>query len=69
MKNGSVRAKPISHHLALSDAVEIWRRRAMGEAQQVLAAAYRVNPGRIAEVLSGERFPEARVIAERGSKH
>ena len=64
MKNGSVRAKPVSRPLTFSDAVDIWRRRAEGEAQHVLAAAYHVNPGRIAEVLSGKRFAEARAIAE-----
>ncbi len=64
MKNGSGRAKRVSRHLTLSDAVQIWQRRAEGEAQHVLAAAYHVNPGRVAEVLSGKRFPEARAIAE-----
>jgi hypothetical protein len=64
MKISPARAKPVSRHLTLADAVEIWLRRAQGEAQHVLAAAYGVNPGRIAEVLSGKRFPEAQVIAE-----
>jgi hypothetical protein len=64
MKKASVRANPVSRRLTLADAVQIWRRRARGEAQHVLAAAYGVNPGRIAEVLSGKRYPEARAIAE-----
>ena len=46
-----------------NDAIQIWRRRLAGEAQHVLAADYQVNPGRIAEVLSGKRFPNARLIA------
>jgi hypothetical protein len=60
----ATRAQAVSRRLTIDDAVQIWRRRAQGEAQHVLAAAYGVNPGRIAEVLSGKRHPEARAIAE-----
>lgn len=63
MRNRFPRANPVSRRLTLADAVEIWHRRSNGEAQHVLAAAYGVNPGRIAEVLSGKRFPEAEDIA------
>jgi hypothetical protein len=59
-----MRSKPISRSLTLADAVEIQRRRAKGEAQHVLAAEYGVNPARIAEVLTGKRFPEAKTIAD-----
>jgi hypothetical protein len=62
-----MRAKTVSRQLTLDDAVQIVIRRARGEAQHVLAAAYGVNPGRIAEVLSGKRFPEARAMAEQQS--
>jgi hypothetical protein len=59
------RSQPVSRRLSSEDAVEIWRRRLQGEAQHVLAADFGVNPGRIAEVLTGKRFPEARGIAEK----
>jgi phage tail protein X len=58
-----MRSQNVSRHLTLDDAVQIWRRRIAGEAQHVLAAEYYVNPGRIAEVLAGKRFPHARAIA------
>jgi len=49
--------------LTLDDAIEIHKRRALGQAVHVIAAAFRVNPGRISEVLSGKRFREARYRA------
>lgn len=58
-----MRSRDVSRRLTLDDAVQIWQRRQAGEAQHVLAAAFGVNPGRIAEVLSGRRFPDARAIA------
>jgi hypothetical protein len=58
MRSGNVSAR-----LTEADAVEIWRRRHSGEAQHILAAEFNVNPARIAEVLSGKRFPNARAIA------
>jgi hypothetical protein len=58
-----MRSANVSCRLTEADAVQIWRRRLNGEAQHVLAADFHVNPGRIAEVLSGKRFPNARVIA------
>jgi hypothetical protein len=36
---------------------------AAGAAQHVFAAEYKVNPGRVAEVLAGKRFPNARAVA------
>ncbi|GAB4187896.1 MAG: hypothetical protein OHK0024_28340 [Thalassobaculales bacterium] len=57
------RAKPVSPRLTLEDAVEVHRRAWLGEAQHEIAAAYRVNQGRISEILAGKRFPEARAIA------
>jgi hypothetical protein len=62
-----MRSANVSSQLTEADAVDIWRRRLAGEAQHVLAAAYNVNPGRIAEVLSGKRFPNARSIALAGN--
>ena len=58
MKQQSVRARSVSRRLTLSDAVEIWSRRAVGEAQHVLAAAYGVNPGRISEVCQAHVSPK-----------
>ncbi|MGH7097948.1 MAG: hypothetical protein ACREE4_09865, partial [Stellaceae bacterium] len=52
---------------ALDDAIQIWHRRLAGDAQHVLAAEFGVNPGRIAEVLAGKRFPQARAIALGGN--
>jgi len=60
------RSQPVSRKLTPQDTVEIWRRRLKGEAQHVLAAEFGVNPGRIAEVLTGKRYPEAKGIAEAG---
>jgi hypothetical protein len=57
------RAEPSSLPLTLPDAIEIWKRRRLGEAIHVIAAAYGVNPGRISEVLNGQRFPEAEKLS------
>jgi hypothetical protein len=63
-----IRSPSTSRRLTLEDAIEIWRRRWLGEAQHVLAAAFGVNQGRIAEVLSGTKFPEAEAIALNGRR-
>jgi hypothetical protein len=59
----TIRAKPTSRRLSEDDDVQIHRRRALGEAQHVLAAAFGVNPGRISEVLTGKLHPGARFLA------
>jgi hypothetical protein len=59
----SKRSQPSSPRLTLWDAIEIWKRRRLGEAIHHIAAAFRVNPGRICEVLSGKRFPEAEQLS------
>lgn len=61
-----MRAAKCSPKLTLEDAIEIHRRRWLGEAQHVLAAAFGVNPGRVSEVLSGKLFPEAKALALKG---
>ncbi len=61
-----MRSANISHRLTLEDAVEIFRRRWLGEAQHVIAASFGVNPARVSEVLTGKRFPEARALALKG---
>lgn len=62
-----MRSGNVSRHLTLDYAVNIWRSREAGVAQHVLAAEYGVNPGRVAEVLAGRRFPEARGLAQQAS--
>jgi hypothetical protein len=62
-----MRSANVSARLTETDAIKIWRRRLHGEAQHVIAADFGVNPGRIAEVLSGKRFPNARFIALAGN--
>jgi hypothetical protein len=57
------RVPPVSPRLSEADAVEIVRRYDAGEAQHVIAAAFRVNQGRISEIVMGKRFPRAREIA------
>lgn len=52
-----------SYRLTFADAVEIWKRRFQGEYQHRIAAAFDVNPGRIAEVLTGKKFPGSREAA------
>ncbi|KAA5597131.1 hypothetical protein [Blastochloris sulfoviridis] len=59
-----MRAKPTSPPLTLEDAIEIWQRRKNGVAQHTLAASLGVNPGRISEVLTGKKFPEAQHLAD-----
>jgi hypothetical protein len=58
-----MRSANVSAHLTEADAVQIWRRRLNGDAQHLIAADFNVNPGRINEVLSGKRFPNAQAIA------
>jgi len=53
----------VSSPLSEKDAVEIVRRYDTGEVQHVIAAAFRVNQGRVSEILQGKRFPRARGIA------
>jgi hypothetical protein len=57
------RSPPTSPPLTIGDAIEIHKRRALGEALHVIAAGFRVNPGRISEALSGKRFPEAKALS------
>jgi len=59
-----VRAQVTSRYLTLSNAIEVWRRRSVGEAQRKIATAYDVNQGRISEILSGRRFPAAKRLAQ-----
>lgn len=58
-----MRSKTTSPRLTLTDAIDVWRRRVKGEAVHLIAASKNVNPGRVSEVLTGKRFPEARLLA------
>lgn len=64
-----MRATKTSRTLNLDDAVEIWRRRERGEAQHAIAAQFGVNQGRISEVLSLKRFPEAKELSKFPGTH
>lgn len=56
MNHKPKRSPPVSPRLILDDAIEIHRRRWLGEAQHNIAAAFRVNPARVSEVLTGKNF-------------
>ena len=43
------------YRLSFDDAVDIWLRHWAGEFQHTIAAIYRVNPGRVNEVLKENR--------------
>ena len=57
------RSSPTSPSLTLADAIEIWKRRRLGEAIHSIAAGFGVNPARVSEVLSGKRFPGAKRLS------
>ena len=59
----TMRARTTSTPLTRADAAYILRRRNEGEPQIRIAAELDVNPGSVAEVLTGEQFPEARLLA------
>ncbi len=46
--------------MCLDVARMIWDLKLQGHKQSRIAAALDVNPGRVAEVLTGQRYPEAR---------
>lgn len=55
--------KKESRKLLLQDAVEVWRRKALGHLQHHIAAHFGVNQGRVSEILNGKTYPEARKLA------
>ena len=63
----SGRVMTVSPKLSEEDAVEIVRRYNEGEAQHLIAAAFRVNQGRISEIVNGKRFPQARETAQQAN--
>jgi hypothetical protein len=52
-----------SPRLTFDDAVEVWKRHFLGEAQHHIAQAFSVNQGRINDVLKGRRHPGSREVA------
>jgi len=52
-----------NRRLSLTDAVEIWHRRRQGQFQHDIAADFGVNQGRISEILTGKKYPEAQQLA------
>jgi predicted XRE-type DNA-binding protein len=49
-----------SRRLTLPDAIEVWLCRWQGHLQHHIAATLGVNQGRISEILTGKKYPEAR---------
>ena len=49
--------------LTFDDAVEVWKRHFLGEAQHHIAQAFGVNQGRISEVLKERRRVGSRLVA------
>jgi hypothetical protein len=52
--------------LTFDDAVEVWRRHFLGEAQHHIAQAFGVNQGRVSEILTAKRHVGSRTVALRG---
>lgn len=48
---------PRTPRLTIEDAKEVWRRYRAGEFQHEIAAFFRVNQGRISEIITGKRHP------------
>ncbi len=52
-----------SRRLTFEDAVAIWHRLLSGEIQSRIAAEFDVNQGRVAEIKTGEKFPDSFAVA------
>jgi hypothetical protein len=57
-----------TYRLTFADAVSVWLRHWAGEFQHHIAAGFRVNPGRINEVLKGRKHIGSREEAEKHYK-
>lgn len=62
-----MRAGRTSPPLTLDHAIAIWRMRRQGLAQHEIAATLKLNQGRVSEVLTGKRFPEAEALAQKSA--
>lgn len=54
---------PQPYQLTPDDAVDIWLRYWAGEYQHDIAASYRVNPGRVNDVLKGRKHSGSEQVA------
>lgn len=57
-----------SPRLTFDDAIEVWKRHFLGEAQHHIAQAFAVNQGRISEVLKERKHPGSKDAALGGKK-
>ena len=55
------------YRLTLDDAVQVWIRYWRGEYQHDIAASYRVNSGRVNDVLKGRLHPSSESLARRAA--
>jgi transcriptional regulator len=60
-----MRAERTSPPVTLERAIAIWQMRWQGLCQHEIAAALKLNQGRVSEVLTGKRFPEAEALARK----
>jgi hypothetical protein len=51
------------YRLTFDDAVTVWERHMHGDYQHHIAADFRVNPGRVNDVLKGRKHPGSDVAA------
>ena len=54
------------HRLTPENAIEIHRRRWLGEPRHSIARSFSISPDVVGDVLSGRVFPEVRAYALRG---
>lgn len=52
-----------SPRLTFDDAVDVWKRHFLGQAQHHIAQGYGVNQGRICEILKERRHTGSRLVA------
>ena len=60
---GLINLRRSSPRLTFDDAVEVWKRRLLGESQHHIAQAFGVNQARVNEILKGRRHPGSREAA------
>jgi hypothetical protein len=54
-----------AYRLTFDDAIQVWLRRESGEFQHDIAASYRVNAGRINDILKGRLHRGSEIITKR----
>jgi hypothetical protein len=52
-----------SPRLTFDDAIEVWKRYFLGEAQHHIAQAFGVNQGHVSEILTAKRHVGSRAVA------